>query len=91
MLFMREPYCEFQLSDKDILSIRNDLLLDDDGQRTGYRNTYTSHTIGWSRTLSEWTTLRPEIRYERGYNLPAYDNGTRDWQFMAAVDLIVRF
>jgi len=82
---------EIKLSDKDYLTIRTDMLRDDEGQRTGYRNTYTSHGIGWSHNVNDYTTIRPEIRYERGYNLPAYDNGTKDWQLMAAVDLIVRF
>jgi hypothetical protein len=82
---------EIKLSDKDYLTIRNDMLRDDEGQRTAYRNTYTSHGIGWSHNVSELVTIRPELRYERGYNLPAYDNGTKDWQVMFAVDLIVRF
>ncbi len=82
---------EIKLTDKDYLTIRNDFLRDDEGQRTGYRNTYSSHGIGWSHTVNELVTVRPELRYERGYNLPAYDNGTQMDQFMFAIDLIVRF
>jgi hypothetical protein len=32
--------------------------------------------------------LRPEIRFERAYNNPAYDNGTKKNQFIIAGDMI---
>lgn len=82
---------EFKLSKKDYLTIRNDFLRDDEGQRTGLRNTYSSHGIGWSHNFTDWMTIRPELRYEKSYNLPAYDNGLKSSQFMFAIDLIIRF
>lgn len=82
---------EIKLSDKDYLTIRNDFLRDDEGQRTGYRNTYTTHGVSWSHNVNELVTVRPELRYERGWNMSAYDNGTESGQFSFLVDLIVRF
>lgn len=84
-------YFQIQLSDIDYISIRNDFLADFQGQRTGFENYYSSHTIGWSRNLTPWSTIRPEIKYERGYNNKAYDLGTRIDQLKFGVDLIVRF
>lgn len=84
-------YFQIKLSDTDYISIRNDFLADFEGQRTGYENYYSSHTIGWSHAFSPWATIRSEIKYERGYNTDAYDLGTKRDQFKFGVDLIVRF
>jgi hypothetical protein len=84
-------YFEVQLSDKDYLTIRNDYLADWQGQRTGYRNRYTLHTVGWSHAFSDSVQIRPEISYERAYDERAFDLGTKRDQFVFAVDLIVRF
>jgi hypothetical protein len=35
--------------------------------------------------------FRPEIRFERSYSAPAYDNGTRKNQLTLASDVIVFF
>ncbi|NML40242.1 outer membrane beta-barrel protein [Chitinophaga sp. G-6-1-13] len=87
-------YFQVQLSPKkDYLSIRNDLLNDPQGNRTGFTTLYTSHTIGWVHHFSPLLRIRPEVRYERAWRNDAtpYDNGLRRDQFTAAMDLIVRF
>jgi hypothetical protein len=84
-------YFQIQLSDKDYLTIRNDFLADYKGQRTGFSNYYSSHTIGWSHNLSAWATIRPEIKYERAWTNPAYDNGVRHDQVKFGIDLTIRF
>lgn len=87
-------YFQIQLSaKKDYLSVRNDLLNDPQGNRTGFTTTYTSHTIGWVHHFNDLIRIRPEVRYEKAWNNDAtpYDNGTRRDQFTAAMDLIVRF
>ena len=84
-------YTNFKLSDKDYISIRNEVFTDPRGERTGYRNTYTSHTIGWCHNLSELVTFRPEIKYEHAYENPAYDNGMKSSQTSLMADIIVRF
>ena len=45
--------------EKDYISIQNDFLADFQGQRTGFENCYSSHTIGWSHNLTPWATIRP--------------------------------
>jgi len=84
-------YLEFLFSPKDYLSVRNDYLNDVQGQRTGYATPYTSLTVGWAHWFSTLFLVRPEVRYERSYFVPAYDGGTAKDQATAAVDLIARF
>ena len=84
-------YFNIKLSDKDYISIRNDVLTDPRGERTGYVNTYSSHTIGWCHNLSSLVTFRREVKYEHAYNNPAYDNGTKSSQTSLMADIIVRF
>lgn len=86
-------YFEVQLSGRDYLSVRNDLLNDPQGNRTGYATALSSHTIGWSHQFGSLVRIRPEIRYERAYAHGAtpYDNGSKKDQKLAAMDLIVRF
>jgi len=86
-------YFQVQLSKKDYLSIRNDLLNDPKANRTGFVTLYTSHTIGFVHHFTDLIRIRPEVRYERAYadGVTPYDNGTKKDQFTAAMDLIVRF
>ncbi|WP_460582353.1 outer membrane beta-barrel protein [Hymenobacter arcticus] len=87
-------YFQVLLSPTSYLSVRNDLLDDIDGQRTGNKTVYSSHTIGYIRHFGGGLfTLRPEARYDHAYaaGLLAYDKGTRRDQFTAALDLIVHF
>jgi hypothetical protein len=36
-------------------------------------------------------TIRPEVRIDHAYNMPAYDLGTKKNQFSFAVDVIIRY
>ncbi len=84
-------YLLFKLSKKNFLTIRNEYMNDIQGQRTGYATSYSSHGIGLTHWFTSWLGFRPEFRYEHSYDRPAYNNGTRQNQFMFATDLIVRF
>jgi hypothetical protein len=86
-------YFQILLSGKNYLSIRNDLLNDPQGQRTGFATLYTSHTIGFVQYLTKLIYIRPEVRYEKAYtgNITPYDDGTRRHQFTASMDAIIRF
>jgi hypothetical protein len=84
-------YLQKQFSKKDYISIRNEFLDDSKGQRTGFKTWYTEHTFMWGHWISDVITVRPELRFERAYNMPAYDLGTKKNQFSFAVDLIVRY
>jgi Putative beta-barrel porin-2, OmpL-like. bbp2/Carboxypeptidase regulatory-like domain len=84
-------YLENQLSPHDYLSIRNEFFDDFRGQRTGFRTRYTEHLIGWGHWIGTTVLWRPELRFERAYDVPAYNNGTKKNQLTFACDLIVFF
>lgn len=86
-------YFQVLVSHKDYLSIRNDLLNDPQGNRTGFNTLYTSHTIGFVHYFTNEIRIRPEVRYETAYanGQTPYDNGTKKDQWTAAMDVIVRF
>jgi hypothetical protein len=84
-------YLENQLSPHDYLSIRNEYFDDFRGQRTGFRTRYTEHLIGWGHWIGTTVLWRPELRFERAYDSPAYNNGTKKNQLTFACDLIVFF
>jgi hypothetical protein len=80
------------LSEKDYLTIRNDIFADLKGQRSGFKTVYTSHTLGWSHWLSNGLIVRPEIRYDHGWShVTPYDNGTRKDQFAFITNFIIKF
>lgn len=85
-------YFMVALSKKDYTTIRNDYLHDMQGQRTGFKTVYSSHTLGWAHWFSNELLMRPELRYDHSWShATPYDLGTRRDQFTAATDLIFRF
>lgn len=85
-------YFQIKLSEKDYLTIRNDIFADLKGQRSGFKTVYTSHTLGWSHWLSNELIVRPEIRYDHSWShVTPYDNGIRKDQFAFITDFIVKF
>src|SRR5579863_3366765 len=84
-------YVEKQFSKRDYLTIRNEYMDDMRGQRTGFKTKYSEHLIGWGHWVGTTVLLRPELRFERSYSVPAYDNGTKKNQLMVACDLIYFF
>jgi hypothetical protein len=81
-------YVERQFGKKDTLSIRNEYFDDIKGQRTGYKSKYSEHLVSWNHWIGTSLVFRPEIRFERSYLMPAYDNGTKKNQFIVAGDMI---
>jgi hypothetical protein len=84
-------YTEKQLSRHDYLSIRNEYFDDIRGQRTGFRTPYTEHAAGWGHWVGTTVLFRPELRFDRSYDVPAYNNGSRKNQLMLACDVILFF
>ena len=84
-------YVNVELNPANMISIRNEWYNDEKGQRTGYATKYTSHTIGMTHWVSADIEIRPEIRYEHSYDVPAYDGGKKSNQTTALVDLILHF
>jgi hypothetical protein len=86
-------YTEFRAGHWDYFTIRNEFFADLDGQRTGYKTQYSTHTIGWCHYINQTPDVqfRPEISYDRSYNVPAFNDGTRKNQFLLAADILFRF
>ena len=84
-------YVEKQFGKHDYLTIRNEYFDDMKGQRTGYKSRYTEHLVGWGHWIGTTILFRPELRFERSYDVAAYDNGTKRNQFMLAGDVIYFF
>ena len=84
-------YFNVELDATNMISIRNEFYDDVVGQRTGYATRYSSHTIGLTHWVSPDLEVRPEFRYERSYDVPAYDNGRRWSQVTALMDVILHF
>jgi Putative beta-barrel porin-2, OmpL-like. bbp2 len=84
-------YLEKEINPKNYISIRNEYLDDMVGQRTGTKSRYSEHLIGWGHWIGTTILLRPEIRYERSYDAPAYDLGHKKNQLTGAGDMIFFF
>jgi hypothetical protein len=81
-------YVEKQVTPKDYLTVRNEYFDDMKGQRTGFKSRYTEHMIGWGHWIGTTLLFRPELRFERSYDVPAFDNGTKRNQLTLAGDVI---
>ena len=84
-------FLQRELSAHDFLSFRSDFLDDKKGQRTGYATKYSENTIMWCHWVGSTVQLRPELRFERAWDMKAYDNGLRHSQMTVASDLIFHF
>ena len=84
-------YIEKEINPKNYISIRNEYLDDMVGQRTGTKSRYSEHLLGWGHWIGTTILLRPEIRYERSYDAPAYDLGHKKNQLTGAGDIIFFF
>jgi hypothetical protein len=52
---------------------------------------YGEHLIGWGHWIGTTVLFRPELRFERAYEVLAYDNGTKKNQLMLAGDVVYFF
>ena len=84
-------YFNIELDSSNMMSIRNEFYDDEQGQRTGFATRYSSHTVGLTHWVSQDLEIRPELRYERAYDFPAYNNGKKNYQATALVDVILHY
>jgi hypothetical protein len=84
-------YHEYQASKHDYFSFRNEFFDDFVGQRTGVKSRFTEHLIGWGHWVGSTVLFRPEVRFERSYDAPAYNGGTKKNQLTFASDVIFFF
>ena len=82
-------YVERQFGNHDTFSIRNEFVDDIRGQRTGFKTRYTEHLLSWNHWIGTSLLFRPEVRFERSYDVAAFDNGTKKNQLILAGDVIV--
>jgi len=84
-------YFNIQATSKDAFSIRNEFFNDINGQRTGTATRYVGHGVSWTHFFKQNVLIRPEMVYQYALDNPAFQQGTKFDQLVAAVDLIVRF
>ncbi|MGA8222419.1 MAG: outer membrane beta-barrel protein [Candidatus Acidiferrales bacterium] len=84
-------YVEKKFSVRNYLTIRNEFFDDMKGQRTGTKTRYSEHLVGWGHWVGSTVLFRPELRFERSYDLPEYDLGTKKNQLTLAGDVIYFF
>jgi hypothetical protein len=84
-------YLQKEFSTKNFISIRTDFLNDMKGQRTGFQTKYSEHTLMWGHWVGTTVLFRPEIRFERSYDVAAYDGGRKNSQFTFSMDVIFKF
>jgi hypothetical protein len=84
-------YTMFHTSKKGFLTIRNEWWKDQDGMRSGFPGTYSSHAIGYSHNFTPEFQVRPEIGYYRNWTMPAFDLGTKQGMWLAGLDVTIRF
>ncbi len=90
-------YINYQIGPRDYVSWRTDFFNDNTGQRTGFKTKYSEYTLSYNHWIGDVITIRPELRFDRAYNVDAYNNpsgvagqGSNN-QWMFAVDAIFHF
>ncbi len=84
-------YINWQVTAKDSFSLRNEFMNDVNGQRTGTATRYYGIGLGMTHFFKQNVFLRPEMVYYQAMDNPAFQQGTKFTQLVAAVDLIIRF
>jgi hypothetical protein len=84
-------YLELRVSGSDALTWRNEYMNDIKGQRTGFQTQYFETLLSWAHWIGNTIIIRPELRFERAFDRPAYDNGTEKNQFVFATDIILKY
>jgi hypothetical protein len=84
-------YINREINSKLSIGFRSDLLDDKKAQRTGFATKYTENTLYANKYFGSTVILRPEIRFDHSWDLPAYNNGKARNQFFAGMDLIYKF
>jgi hypothetical protein len=84
-------YTMFRVAGNAFFSVRNEYLNDRVGARTGFATPYSEHAIGFTYWPDKLITIRPELRFDHSYDVPAYNNGTDKSQFAFITDVIYHF
>jgi hypothetical protein len=84
-------YTMFRTGRATFLTVRNEYFDDRVGSRTGFATPYSEHSIGLTWWPDKLITIRPELRYDHSYDVPAYNIGRDKNQFAFITDVIFHF
>jgi Putative beta-barrel porin-2, OmpL-like. bbp2 len=84
-------YTMFRLSPGAFFTVRNEYFKDKVGSRTGFATQYTEHSIGLTWWPDKLITIRPELRFDHSYDVPAYNLGRDKSQLAFVTDVIYHF
>ena len=84
-------YTMFRISRDAFFTVRNEYFDDRVGARTGFATPYSEHAIGITWWPDKLITIRPELRFDHSYDVPAYNNGRDKNQFAFITDVIFHF
>jgi hypothetical protein len=84
-------YINWQVTYRDSFSLRNEFFNDENGQRTGTATRYYGVGASWTHFFKQNVFIRPEMVYYQAMDNPAFQQGTKFTQLVAAFDLIIRF
>ncbi len=84
-------YTMFKFTEKDFITLRNEVWDDVHGEHSGYPGLYTSNAIGWTHDFNEIVQIRPEIGYYRNWKNKAFNLGKARGVIIAGADMTVRF
>ena len=82
----------FRIAPATFITVRNEVLDDKIGKVGAmYATLYSEHSLGVTWWPDKIVTLRPELRFDHSYDVPAFNNGTRKNQFTFSMDFIIHF
>lgn len=84
-------YTMVEFSKNGFVSIRNEYWRDVDGERSGFKGTYSSHAIGFTYNITNILQVRPEFGYYRNWTEKAFDLGRKRSLVLLGVDMTLRF
>jgi hypothetical protein len=84
-------YLQKEFNPHLFMSFRSDFLDDKKGQRTGFATKYSENTLMFGKWIGNTVLIRPEIRFDRSWDMKAYNNGKNNNQFTFAADMIYKF
>ena len=84
-------YTLFRIAPAAFLTVRNEYMNDRVGSRTGFATQYSEHSIGITWWPNKIVTVRPQLRFDHSYDVLAFNNGTRQNQFVFSTDFIIHF
>ncbi|OAI48332.1 hypothetical protein AYO44_07365 [Planctomycetaceae bacterium SCGC AG-212-F19] len=84
-------YTMFKFSKKGFITLRNEWWKDEQGMRSDFPGTYSSHALGLTYNFNPLLQVRPEIGYYRNWTNPAFDLGTKHGITIYGLDMTLRF